>query len=577
MQGRSTDTSIRHLLVLGCTSVVLYGVVLILSARFSYETEQTSRPLLTTLSVFGVLSAVYLIAICVGVRSRSTKLVPTIVGFSVAFRGVMLFSEPIQEIDIYRYIWDGVASTAGVSPFEFAPHEVLQAELNPSATSPLQRLVQKRESSDAVRTLLERVHYGELPTVYPPVSQAIFALAAWTTPPQASPSTRIVWMKAWLLLFDIATIWIVAATLKLAQVHPGWITAYAWCPLVLKEFANSGHLDSIAVFLTSVAVYFTGRAFFRSDMHSVEHSSFANALLGSLFLALAVGAKLYPIALTPLFACTSFKRLGGKQTLVLAIAFLTAMACCLAPLGFEDPSESVLAEPNSNPFAPVSDAELQPEAPPLPAPPSSDRRAGLKAFLGNWMMNDLIFLNIAENVTPDQLRDDDATPWFVLLPNSARTLVVARVAGWLSIEEARTPFFIARTVTAAIFVSLALYWAWRSMHVASLSDWLEFVFLTMAWFWLLLPTLNPWYWIWALPWIAYARNRVWVAMSSLLFIYYLRFHFGAHFSDAQVLSFAPYFGEAFFDYVVVWFEYVPWFTALIAWRVANRSQQHRAL
>jgi hypothetical protein len=38
--------------------------------------------------------------------------------------------------------------------------------------------------------------------------------------------------------------------------HLGWSLAYAWCPLAVKEVANTGHLDSIPVFLTVLAVHF---------------------------------------------------------------------------------------------------------------------------------------------------------------------------------------------------------------------------------------------------------------------------------------------------------------------------------
>ena len=48
-----------------------------------------------------------------------------------------------------------------------------------------------------------------------------------------------------------------------------------------------------------------------------------------------------------------------------------------------------------------------------------------------------------------------------------------------------------------------------------------------------------------------------------MFIYYLRFHFGSHFADQRVLEWLPYQGESFFDFVVVWVEYLPWFVALV--------------
>ena len=86
-------------------------------------------------------------------------------------------------------------------------------------------------------------------------------------------------------------------------------------------------------------------------------------------------------------------------------------------------------------------------------------------------------------------------------------------------------------------------------------------FLTIAWFWLLCPTQNPWYWTWALPLLPMARSRVWLAMSGLVLLYYLRFWLSYHWPEQPVLG-TPYAGIAFFDFVVTWIEYGPWFLCL---------------
>jgi hypothetical protein len=58
---------------------------------------------------------------------------------------------------------------------------------------------------------------------------------------------------------------------------------------VLKEVANSAHLDPVPVFLSFAAVYVLGR------------SSDRRCLPAWLLLGLAVGAKLYPLVLVPCF------------------------------------------------------------------------------------------------------------------------------------------------------------------------------------------------------------------------------------------------------------------------------------
>ena len=86
----------------------------------------------------------------------------------------------------------------------------------------------------------------------------------------------------------------------------------------------------------------------------------------------------------------------------------------------------------------------------------------------------------------------------------------------------------------------------------------EAAFLTLAWFWLLLPTQNPWYWMWALPFVPFVRNRAWFALSGIVLVYYFRFWMEYHYTGVAVLG-TPYQGVAFYDFVLTWVEFGPWF------------------
>ena len=56
--------------------------------------------------------------------------------------------------------------------------KIQTAELRNTDTEELEhRLVEVRQSVSAMPQILERIHYRELPTIYPPTSQAVFALA----------------------------------------------------------------------------------------------------------------------------------------------------------------------------------------------------------------------------------------------------------------------------------------------------------------------------------------------------------------------------------------------------------------
>ena len=140
------------------------------------------------------------------------------------------------------------------------------------------------------------------------------------------------------------------------------------------------------------------------------------------------------------------------------------------------------------------------------------------------------------------------------------------------IDEQQVPFFAARMTVAGVFLVVAFFFAFRRANLDHPRHLLQAVFMTLAWFFLLLPTQNPWYWIWALPFIPFARSRVWLILSGLTLAYYLRFWFVHHYADLAFWP-TPYYGPQFFDFVVTWIEFGPWFVALIlvAWRAGRKS------
>jgi hypothetical protein len=129
------------------------------------------------------------------------------------------------------------------------------------------------------------------------------------------------------------------------------------------------------------------------------------------------------------------------------------------------------------------------------------------------------------------------------------------------------PFVLTRVVTTAVFLVIALGLAIRGMYQGDAAYWLEAGVLTIAWFWMLQPTQNPWYWTWAMPLLPFARSRAWLAVSGVVFIYYLRFWLTAHYKDALVPG-TPWHGAHVFDYCVTWIEFAPVLLCLMVgcWR-----------
>ena len=535
------------------------------SGQSLHEEGSGGHSLLVILGLFAVCFVCYLIAVFVVLRSPPDRTsLPLVIGGAIVFRGLLLFADPIEEIDIYRYLWDGAVSASGVNPFRYAPQQVLTARADEALPDDLERLVALRDHSPALAEILGRVHFGELPTIYPAVSQVVFALAAKMTPDAANVRARMTIMKAWFVGFDLLTLVVVAKLLTLSGRPSTMVVTYAWCPLVIKELANSGHLDSLAVFLTTLSCYLAAKALFPTASRPSSHGGARSGLLwAAFFLGLAVGAKLYPVVLAPLLLASIAVRRRWTDALAAALLFaatVVVMSCPMLPTG---------ASPAWRP--PVSVEHGESTLPPLPPEESDalprDPSQSLRAFLSYWEMNDFLFLLVMENIRPLAHVPPRQRAWFSVLPESWRVGLADRLGKALSVDVDLAPFALSRILTSAVFFALALFFARAAARSSSAGGFLRHAFLTIAWFWLLLPTGNPWYWTWAMPLLPFARSRAWLALSGLVMLYYLRFWLVYHFAEAPVLGTA-YPGALFFDYVVTWVEYGPWLAVLSVCAIA---------
>jgi hypothetical protein len=190
-------------------------------------------------------------------------------------------------------------------------------------------------------------------------------------------------------------------------------------------------------------------------------------------------------------------------------------------------------------------------------------------------MNDLLFMIVEENIRPAHHVPHQPSLWFVIVPDTVRRSVTGQLAAWSGQPEDRIPFLTTRAFTVVIFGIILCWLAWQAWREPEqLPQWM---FLALAWFWFLSPTQNPWYWCWALAFLPFANSKVWLAVSGLSLIYYLRFWFLYHFPDAGAADVGilgtAYRGSSFFDFVFVWLEFAPYFVilAFIAFRRKRKS------
>lgn len=591
-ESSSTDQKrIFALIALASVSGIGYAVLLWLSGQFGGDTPSSERPTLTMLALFAGEFACYFLALKLVIQLPSTKwLFAGIFAAACLFRGVLLPSIPMHEIDIYRYVWDGAVLADGVSPYRYAPQQVIAGVDDPLSVTDetLQQLVELQANSQSLAESLREIHYGHFPSPYPVVSQIVFAFSAQLTPDDASKHRRLVIMKSLLVLMDLATLVVVMLLIRDVGLHAGWSLAYGWCPLLMKEVANGGHLDSIAVFLTTLAVWLLVRTWQASRLAEGKSTWFLVALTGAM-LALAIGAKLFPVVLVPLFAAVWLRRHGWSTVIVGLVSTAVITMALLYPL-FGPATQSVAlvkpTEPNNPAVVPLG----QLNTPAVESPPTKvDPDAGVQAFLNQWEMNDLVFMVVLENLRPQEAVAEQYKPWFVVTSDDWSRSVVTRWAAFkqrlrrqpmevaqlavpLSQKELKAESFsLARVLTGGVFFVIACWLAWRAAGQSDPHAWCRACMLTLAWFWLTCPTQNPWYWCWVLPLLPFARYRTWYIVAALTMLYYLRFWLTAHYPDPPVLG-TPYSGAYFFYYVIAWVEFMPCFVALsIEWLSWRRS------
>lgn len=183
----------------------------------------------------------------------------------IAIRAALMFAPTHSSDDHYRYIWDGQLTVSGLNPYAYTPDSLL---------------VQGKGDTALYLKLNSKGFY----TVYPPVSQLVFAASAWIGQGDISKSTAA--LKLFQLMFELMIVWVLIRLLAHYGRPRSEILLYVLNPLIIIELLGNVHLETamIAFSLLALNWWLKGRS-----------------VRAGVYLGLAFCVKLWPILFIPYF------------------------------------------------------------------------------------------------------------------------------------------------------------------------------------------------------------------------------------------------------------------------------------
>jgi alpha-1,6-mannosyltransferase len=189
-------------------------------------------------------------------------------GLAFFFRLMLLFAVPALSDDYFRFVWDGRLVLHDESPYAHLPAHYAETDV----------LEQFNLTSELFVSLNSPHYYS----VYPPVCQVVFWLAALFSPDSLLGSVFV--MRVIILAAEAGTFFLGARLLPILGLPSRQVLWYALNPLVIVELTGNLHFEALMIFFLLGALYLL-----------LRHRYW----LSALSFGLAVGVKLLPLMLLP--------------------------------------------------------------------------------------------------------------------------------------------------------------------------------------------------------------------------------------------------------------------------------------
>lgn len=220
------------------------------------------------------------------------------IGASLLARLLMFFMIPNLSDDYFRFIWDGRLLACGFNPYAILPSFFINT--------------QEAVNAGLDKELFTGLNSPDYYTVYPPVSQFVFAVAAKISPYDIPGSVMV--MRSFIILAEAGTLFIMIKLLEHFRLPKKSMLLYAWNPLIIIELSGNLHFEAIMIFWLLLSLYL------------LVNSRFT---WSAVCFALAVGTKLIPLIFLPflirrlpLRTILLYYSVVGVTTAILFIPFL---------------------------------------------------------------------------------------------------------------------------------------------------------------------------------------------------------------------------------------------------------------
>jgi len=262
--------------------IAIFGLLLV---TLTYVTERHQSVLL--IGQYTLLFVIYCWLTFSEIRISTRNLLL----IAIFLRLLLLFATPNLSEDVFRFIWDGKLWLMGIDAYQFQPSALMAINANLSDT------------------LFSRLNSPEYYTIYPPINQLIFTIAAMVGPTKVS----IIIIRLFVLAAEVLSLVYLRKLLLNNPKVSKQFALYAFNPLIIIELTGNLHFEAFVICFLLMAIYYV---------------RINQTFKAALSMGLSISFKVLPIILLAGF----FRKMKIGQYLLFVLMALVVVAISILPL-----------------------------------------------------------------------------------------------------------------------------------------------------------------------------------------------------------------------------------------------------